>query len=66
MVVMQIQVLSTPLVRVSSDLEVLLRVQKEICCSVTKSCLVLYDPMSCKPGFPVLHYLPEVAQTHVH
>ena len=23
--------------------------------------------MDCsKPGFPVLHYLPEVAQTHVH
>ena len=25
----------------------------------------LRDPMSCTPGFPVLHYLPEFAQTHV-
>ena len=25
------------------------------------------DPMDCSmPGFPVLHYLPELAQTHVH
>ena len=37
------------------------------CCSVTKSCLTLYDPMGCStPGFPVLHYLPEFAQAHVH
>ena len=27
----------------------------------------LCDPMDCStPGFPVLHYLPELAQTHVH
>ena len=27
----------------------------------------LCDPMDCrKPGFPVLHYLPEFAQTHLH
>ena len=27
----------------------------------------LCDPMNCRmPGFPVLHYLPEFAQTHVH
>ena len=27
----------------------------------------LCDPMDCNtPGFPVLHYLPEFAQTHVH
>ena len=27
----------------------------------------LCDPMNCStPGFPVLHYLPEFAQTHVH
>ena len=33
------------------------------CCSVTKSC----DPMDCSmTGFPVLHYLPEFALTHVH
>ena len=36
-------------------------------CSVTKSCLTLCDPMDCStPGFPVFHYLPEFAQTHVH
>ena len=28
---------------------------------------VLCDPVDCsRPGFPVLHYLPEFAQTHVH
>jgi len=27
----------------------------------------LFDPMDCcTPGFPVLHLLPEFAQTHVH
>ena len=37
------------------------------CCSVAKSCLTLFSPMDCSmPGFPVLHYLSEVAQTHVH
>ena len=36
-------------------------------CSVTKSCPTLCDPMDCsKPGFPVLQYLPEFAQAHVH
>ena len=36
------------------------------CCLVTKSCPALCDPMDCStPGFPVLHYLPEFAQTHV-
>ena len=34
--------------------------------SVTKSCLSLCNPMDyCSPDFPVLHYLPEFAQTHV-
>ena len=38
------------------------------CChSVTKLCPTLCDPMDCStPGFPVLHYLLEFAQTHVH
>ena len=37
------------------------------CCSVTKVCLTLCDPIDCStPGFQVLHYLPEFAQTHVH
>ena len=36
------------------------------CCSVTKLCLTFCDPIECSmPGFPVPHYLPEFAQTHV-
>ena len=35
--------------------------------SVTQSCLTLCDPVDCsKPGFPVHHQLPELAQSHVH
>ena len=35
--------------------------------SVAQLCLSLCDPMDCSmPGFPVLHYLLEFAQTHVH
>ena len=35
--------------------------------SVTQSCPTLCNCMNCStPGFPVLHYLPELAQTHVH
>ena len=31
------------------------------CCSVAKLCPTLCDPMDCStPGFPVLHYLPEL------
>ena len=34
---------------------------------VVQLCLTVYDPMDCSvPGFPVLHYLLEFAQTHVH
>ena len=37
------------------------------CCWVAQSCLNLWDPMDCStPGFPVLYYLLEFAQTHVH
>ena len=37
------------------------------CCSVAKLCPTLCDPMDCSmPGFPVLQYLPEFAQIHVH
>ena len=40
---------------------------RTICCSVPRSCLTLCDPMDCStPGFPYLHYLPKLAQTHVH
>ena len=37
---------------------------KHFCFSLTKSCPTLCDLMSCsRPGFPVLHSLPEFAQT---
>ena len=37
------------------------------CCSLTKFCLTLCNPMNCgTPGFPVLHHLSELAQTLVH
>ena len=37
------------------------------CCSLTKSGSTLCDPMDCRrPDFPVLHHLPELAQSHVH
>ena len=40
--------------------------QRLSCCSVTQSCPTLCNPMDCStPGFPVLHHLPELAQTHV-
>jgi len=36
------------------------------CCSVAQLCLTLCDPMDCSmPGFPILHHLLELAQTHV-
>ena len=32
------------------------------CCSVTKLCPALCDPVDCStPGSPILHYLPEFA-----
>ena len=35
--------------------------------SVAQSCPTLCNPINCcTPGFPVLHYLPEFAQTRVH
>ena len=37
------------------------------CCSVTQLCLTLWPhELGSTPGFPLLHYLPEFAQTHVH
>ena len=37
------------------------------CCSVAQSFLTLCDPTYCStPRFPVLHHLPELAQTHIH
>ena len=36
-------------------------------CMVAHLCLTLCNPMDYStPGFPVLHYLPEFAQIHVH
>ena len=35
--------------------------------SVVQSCPTLCDPTDCStPGFPVLHQLPELTQTHGH
>ena len=37
------------------------------CCSVSQSCLTLYDPLDCStPGLPVPHHLLEFAQVQVH
>ena len=37
------------------------------CRSVAQLYLTLWDPMnSSLPGFPILHYAPEFAQTHAH
>ena len=42
------------------------KILKDCCCSVTKSCSTLCDPMnSSTSGFLVLHYLLEFVQTHV-
>ena len=39
----------------------------KLCCSIAKLCPTLCNPMDCNmPGFPVLHYLPKFAQSHVH
>ena len=36
------------------------------CCSATQSCPTFCDPIDCSmPGFPVLHHLLKIAQTHV-
>ena len=41
--------------------------REESCLSDAQSCLTLGDPTDCSmPGFPVLHHLPEFAETHVH
>ena len=41
--------------------------KKCFCCSVALLCPTLCDLMDCStPGFPVFHYLLELAQTHVH
>ena len=49
------------------DSYVLLTLFEICCCSITKSCLTLWDPMDCSMlGFPILHYLLLFAQTRIH
>ena len=46
---------------------ILMVILRRCCYSVAKLCPTLCDSMDCSmPGFPVLHYLPECAQTPVH
>ena len=44
--------------------------RKLFCCSATQSCTTHWTvhgtPWTVAPGFPVLHHLPDLAQTHVH
>ena len=41
--------------------------EQTCCCSVTKSCPTLCDPMNCStPVFPSIHYALEFSQTNVH
>ena len=45
----------------------LCQIQGNCCCSVTQSCPTLCDPLDrSMPGFPVLHHLQELAETHVY
>ena len=54
-------------IRLSADFSAEFCTPQGCCCSVAKLCPVLCNPMDCSmPGFPVLHYLPGVPQTHVH
>ena len=40
-------------------------IRKNFCYSIAKSCPTLCNPMDCSTsGFPVLHHLPEFAQSH--
>ena len=52
----------------NSALNVVITMCRCVCvCLVAQSCLTRCDPMDCSmPGFTILHYLPEFAQTHVH
>ena len=54
-------------IRLSADFSAEFCTPQGCCCSVAKLCPVLCNPMDrSMPGFPVLHYLPGVPQTHVH
>ena len=54
--------------RAGSDLGELDILDELPCCLVQSLGRIrLCEPMDCStPGFPVYHYLPEVAQSHVH
>ena len=58
----------SPSILFNSRLFLYIAVALHLCYAVlSQSCLTLCDPMDCStPGFPVLHYLPEYAQVHVH
>ena len=57
---MFLSIISLPLLQISHNLDF-------YCCSVTKSCLILCNPMDCStPGSPVLHYPQVFAQIHVY
>ena len=48
-------------------LSIYIHIYVYVLCLVAQSCPTLCNPMDCSlPGFPVLHYLPEFAQTRVH
>ena len=50
-----------------SILSILFPLTRDQFSSVAQLCPTLCDPMDCSmPDFPVLHYLPELAHTHVH
>ena len=53
---------------VAKEPDTLFRVLDQVCwILVVHLCPALCNPMDCSmPGFPVLHYLSEFAQTHVH
>ena len=53
--------------KTTQSLECTPRYASYSCCSIAQSCPTLCNPMDCStPGFPVLHQLLELAQTHVH
>ena len=60
--------LMTPKPKVKEDhLHILKHWSKDCCCSVTKSCPILCDPMDCStPGLRVLHHLLGFVQVHIH
>ena len=53
---------------VAKESDALFHVLDKVCwIPVVHLCPALCNPMDCStPGFPVLHYLSEFAQTHVH